>query len=140
MNINGQIINTEEELAAAIIGMDETSKVTLTNIFRGIPNEPPVLSQQEKDLEKYKKRAAVKDAIMAEMASENMARVRAGIWTVAELISLTQDEGLKGVLDDMMTLSFELAQAKVMALTNPLITSEIKAGWVSKLQANLFNS
>ena len=77
--------------------------------------------------------------IIAQMAAENMQRVRTGIWTVADLISLTQDEQLKSLLDDINTLSFELAIGKVNAATHPLLTAEVKFSWVTKLQANLFN-
>lgn len=98
------------------------------------------LTQYEKDFIKYQKRAAIKDIIISEMAAENMQRVRAGVWTVSQLIELTQDVELKHVLDDVNTLSFELAQAKINALTNPLITAEIKTNWIVKLQNYLYNS
>lgn len=101
---------------------------------------PPVAAktQQELDYDKYLKRASVKDKILAEMASENMSRIRAGAWTVQQLVELTQDAELKLVLDDVNTLSFELAAQKVMTLSNPLITTEIKLGWVSKLQSHFY--
>jgi hypothetical protein len=101
---------------------------------------PPVeLTQGEKDLAKYLKRARVKDQIIAEMASENIGRIRSGVWTVAQLTSLTQDQELKLVLDDVSTLSYELSVQKVMATTNALITPEIKAGWVAKLMSHFYN-
>lgn len=105
----------------------------------GFLNPPLELTQAEKDLAKYLKRARVKDQIIAEMASENMGRIRSGIWTVSQLTSLTQDQELKLVLDDVNTLSYELAIQKVMATTNPLITAEIKSEWVSKLMAHFYN-
>ena len=80
-----------------------------------------------------------KDKIIAEMASENMERVRNGAWSVANLISLTQDADLKHVLDDINTLSFELAMSKLQTITNPLLTAEIKLAWITKLQNNLYN-
>ena len=96
-------------------------------------------AMKEKDYQKYLARASVKNQILAEMASENMSRVRAGIWTVTDLINLTQDTQLKQALDDIETLSFELAQSKLMSSTNSLLTTEIKNAWIAKLQANLFN-
>jgi len=105
----------------------------------GFLNPPLELTQAEKDLAKYLKRARVKDQIIAEMASENMGRIRSGIWTVSQLTSLTQDQELKLVLDDVSTLSYELAIQKIMATTNPLITAEIKSEWVSKLMAHFYN-
>jgi len=137
MIINGQNINTAEELETAIIDMSEESKASLRATFNNTAM-PPV-SQQDLDYQKYIKRAAVKDQIMAEMASENMSRVRAGVWTVPNLISLTQDVELKLVLDDINTLSFELAQQKLQTLANPLVTVDIKNGWIIKLQTHLYN-
>lgn len=138
MIINGQQVNTEEELEALISTMSEESKASLRSIFKG--TTPPAPTAKELDFIKYTKRAAVKDQIMAEMASENMERVRSGVWSVADLIGLTQDVELKLVLDDINTLSFELAQSKLNSATNPLLTPTIKTGWILKLQAHLYNS
>jgi hypothetical protein len=138
MIINGQTINTEAELEIAIESMNEESKASLRSLFNGTP--PPAPTLKDLDYTKYTKRAAVKDQILAEMASENMERIRAGIWTVPDLIGLTQDVELKLVLDDINTLSFELAQSKLNAATNPLLTSTIKMGWILKLQSHLYNS
>jgi hypothetical protein len=137
MIINGQNIITTEELELAIVGMSEESKASLRATYNN--TTMPSASQQDLDYQKYIKRAAVKDQIMAEMASENMARVRAGVWTVLNLISLTQDAELKLVLDDINTLSFELAQQKLQTLGNPLVTTDIKNGWIMKLQTHLYN-
>jgi hypothetical protein len=98
----------------------------------------PAQSQKEKDYDRYFKRAQNKDKILAEMASENMERVRNAVWTTADLIALTQDVELKQVLDDVNTLSFELAVAKVTSITNPLITPAIKSGWIEKLSAHFY--
>ena len=100
--------------------------------------EPPVLSQFERDKLRYQRRAAVKDQLLAEMAAENMARVRSGTWTVADLTGLMQDATLKTTLDLIGTLSYEMAAQSLAASTNPLLTPAIKAGWVSKLQANFY--
>lgn len=101
---------------------------------------PPVaLTNSEKDKAKYFKRARVRDQIVVEMTTENMARVRSGEWTVPELTSLTQDAELKLVLDDVNTLSYELAVQKIQTLTNPLMTSAIKAGWTFKLMSHFYN-
>lgn len=94
---------------------------------------------KSRDYNKYIKRATARSKIIAEMASENMDRVRKGIWTVPQLIGLTQDPDLKNVLDDVNTLSFELAAMKIGTSTNPLLTPEIKSGWISKLASNFFN-
>ena len=103
-------------------------------------DQPPVKTQFELDVERYAKRAIAKDKIIAEFAAENMARVRSGVWTVPQLISLTQDAGLKALLDNVNTLSFEIASTMVPNLTNPLLTAEIKTGWVAKLQAHFYNT
>lgn len=137
MIINGQVIVTNEELEAAIVDMSQESKDALRALFGN--TAPPAPSQKDLDYQKYLKRAAVKDQIIAEMASENMERVRNGIWTVSDLVSLTQDPELKLVLDDINTLSFELAQSKLNSITNPLLITEIKTGWILKLQTHLYN-
>jgi hypothetical protein len=138
MIIEGQYVTNEVELEIAISNLGESSKVMLRNMFYGTPQ--PASTQKDLDYQKYLKRASVKDQILAEMASENMERVRNGVWTVPQLIALTQDVELKLVLDDIATLSFELAQSKLNAATNPMITSDIKTQWITKLQNNLFNS
>ena len=92
----------------------------------------------EKDRITMKKRAEVKNDILGNLAAENKGRIRTGEWTVEDLTSLTQDEQIKAVLDDINSLSFELAQAKIIAITNPLITQEIKNQWIGILQGSLF--
>jgi hypothetical protein len=131
MIINGIKINSKEEFIAAIADMDDESKAGLTLIF----NEDTKI----KDQEKYAKRAIAKDQIMVEMATENMERVRKGLWTTSQLVALTQDTELKLIQDDIGSLSFELAVMKLMAVTNPLITADIKMGWIKKLQSHFYN-
>lgn len=138
MIINGTTVNTAEELEALIINMSEETKVGFRHLFYNTaPAEP---SQKEKDYNKYIQRAQIKDKLLAEMATENMERVRNGVWTVPDLIGLTQDPTLKLVLDDINTLSFELAQSKLLSVTHALLTTDIKNSWILKLQNNLFNS
>ena len=136
---NGIKCETVEHLEELIVDLSEEQKLMLRNDFNGIPNTTE-LSQKDKDFQKYLKRAAAKDKIIAEMASENMGRVRAGIWTVQNLVDLTQDVELKRVLDDISTLSFELAAQKLQAINNPLLTTEIKNSWLQKLMSNFYNT
>lgn len=98
----------------------------------------PVI-QKAKDIARYKKRSEVKEELIVGICADNMERIRSGIWTVAQLVELTEDPIFKKLQDDINSLSFELAQGKVMSLTIPIITNEIKMEWVSRLQANLFN-
>lgn len=136
---NGIKCETVEHLEELIVDLSEEQKVMLRNDFNGIPNTTE-LSQKDRDFQKYLKRAAAKDRIVAEMASENMERVRNGAWTVQNLIDLTQDAELKRVLDDISTLSFELAAQKLQAINNPLLTSDIKNSWLQKLMSNFYNT
>lgn len=101
--------------------------------------DPNIQTQKQIDFNKYKKRASVKDDIIATMASNNMERVRNGVWTVAELIGLTQDVELKSILDDVSTLSYELAVGKIQSATNPLLTAEIKNEWITMLVGHFYN-
>lgn len=69
------------------------------------------------------------------ICADNMERIRTGAWTVTQLVELTADPVFKNIQDDINGLSF----GKIMELTNPIITNEIKMDWVGRLQANLFN-
>jgi hypothetical protein len=95
-------------------------------------------TQYEKDISRYTKRAEAKDAILAEMAAENMSRVRNGTWSIPQLMSLTQDLELKQVLSNIDTLSFEIAAGAIMQLTNPLLTPQIKQAWAMKLSSHFY--
>lgn len=100
--------------------------------------EPVQPSQFEKDQSRYQKRAAVKDELMAYMAADNMGRVRSGVWSVADLTSLLDDPAVVAANALMGSLSFELSAAQIQAATTPLLTPEIKADWVSRLQAHYY--
>jgi len=139
INLNGVMILTIDDLEAAIINFDENTKTCLRNDFNDVPNST-VLTQEQKDKIKYLKRASVRDQIIAEMATENMTRVRAGVWSVNDLIGLTQDNMLKEILGDMQSLSYELAYGKIDLITNSLITTDIKNAWKMKLYLNFYNS
>lgn len=102
------------------------------------PPAPEAPSQFEKDQSRYQKRAAVKDELMAYMAADNMSRVRAGTWTVADLTALLDDPAVVAANALMGTLSFELAAAQIAAATTPLLTPEIKADWTSRLEAHYY--
>ena len=95
-------------------------------------------TQFEKDQSRYTKRAAVKDELMAYMAADNMSRVRSGAWSVADLTSLLDDPAVVAANSLMGTLSFELAAQQIQAATTPLLTPEIKAEWVSRLEAHYY--
>ena len=95
-------------------------------------------TQFEKDQSRYQKRAAVKDELMAYMAADNMGRVRNGVWSVADLTSLLDDPAVVAANSLMGTLSFELAAQQISAATTPLLTPEIKADWVSRLEAHYY--
>ena len=95
-------------------------------------------TQFEKDQSRYQKRAAVKDELLAYMAADNMSRVRSGVWTVADLTSLLDDPAVVAANSLMGTLSFELATQQISAAATPLLTPEIKAEWVSRLEAHYY--
>lgn len=100
---------------------------------------PPLLpepSQLEKDQLRYQRRAAAKDGLIAWMAADNMTRVRAGVWTVADLQSLLVD--LAPINAMMQTLSFELAAQAITASSNTLLTPGIKTAWTAKLTEHFY--
>lgn len=98
----------------------------------------PLPPQYDLDVSRYTKRAGVKDRLLAEMAADNMARVRSGVWTVVDLTDLMADPDVKSVLELIGTLSFELAAQAMAAANHTLLTPTIKAGLVAKLQAHLY--
>jgi hypothetical protein len=101
------------------------------------PDTPPP-TQFELDQNRYQKRAVVHAELMSWMASDNMSRVRSGIWTVSQLTSLLSDPAIQAAQTYMSTLSYELAAQSIAAATTPLLTPEIKSAWIAKLQANFF--
>lgn len=102
------------------------------------PAEIPNPTQFELDQARYVQRAAVKDSLIAYMAADNMSRVRAGVWTVPQLMSLMDDPAVAAASAYMATLSFELAAQSIASAATPLLTPEIRADWVSKLQAHYY--
>lgn len=103
-----------------------------------VPPAPPAPSQFELDQARYTKRAAVKNDLIAYMAADNMGRVRSGAWTVPQLMSLMDDPAVASANAYMSTLSFELAAQAIATAATPLLTPEIRADWVGKLQANFY--
>lgn len=106
-------------------------------VFTPAPPQPEP-SQFEIDRARYSKRAEAKDGLLAFMAADNMSRVRSGEWTVQQLTSLISDPAVAAANSYMSTLSFELAAQAIQAATTPLLTPEIKALWVGKLQEHFY--
>jgi hypothetical protein len=98
--------------------------------------EPP--TQFELDQNRYQKRAAVKDSLIAWMAADNMSRVRSGLWTVPDLVALSGDPEIAALLNDINTLSFELAVSRLSGITNPMLTPEIKSDWAARLTDHFY--
>lgn len=92
----------------------------------------------QRDQLRYTRRAAVRDELMAYMAADNMRRVRAATWAVADLASLTTDPAVAAATAYMNTLSYELAAQAIQSATNPILTTEIKAEWIAKLQDHFY--
>lgn len=95
-------------------------------------------TQFDLDQNRYQKRAGVQAELMSWMAADNMSRVRSGVWTVQQLTSLLSDPAVQAAQTYMSTLSYELAAQSIAAATTPLLTPEIKAAWIAKLQASFF--
>jgi hypothetical protein len=100
----------------------------------------PAPTAYEADVARFTARAAVKDRLMAEMAADNVGRLRAGVWTVGDLESLMADPALTAARGYMDTLSFELAHGAVEACAHPLMTPEIRQGWLDKLADHFYNA
>lgn len=98
----------------------------------------PTPTQFELDQNRYQKRAAVQAELISWMAADNMSRVRSGAWSVPQLTGLLSDPAVQAAQTYMSTLSYELAAQAIAAATTPLLTPEIKAAWLAKLQANFY--
>lgn len=101
---------------------------------------PPLTTeeQREKDQVRYKRRAEVQTELISWMAADNMSRVRAGIWSVPDLVNLMADPAITRANAFMQTLSYELVADEILKATNPLLTPEIKNSWVSKLMEHFY--
>ena len=95
-------------------------------------------SQFDRDRARYAKRAAVKDELLAWMAADNMSRVRTQEWTADDLRGLVADPAIKAAMDFMGTLSFELAAQAIASASTPLLTSDIRSDWITRLQAHFY--
>lgn len=100
--------------------------------------QPPEPSQFDLDQARYKKRALVKDELIAWMAADNMSRVRSGAWTVPDLTALLADPAVAAANQFMSTLSFELAAQAIAAASTPLLTPEIRADWTARLAEHFY--
>lgn len=108
------------------------------DLWDGENYAPGTSNQFALDEARYKKRAAVKDELLAYMAADNMSRVRAQQWTVQDLTGLVADPAIKAAMDFMGTLSFELAAQAIASAATPLLTPEIRADWIARLQAHFY--
>ena len=98
----------------------------------------PPLTQFERDQSRYARRAAARDQLLAYMAADNMARVRAGVWSVQDLTSLLDDPAVATANAYMGTLSYELAAQAIAGASTPLLTSEIRADWIARLSEHFY--
>lgn len=136
-----EILGADGAVINAIVADEAFAEAVSPGAWRvaDVQDAPPAPSTQfALDEARYKRRAAVKDDLLAFMAADNMSRVRSGAWTVAELTSLMGDPAVAAANAYMSTLSFELAAQSIMAASSPLLTSEIKAVWVGKLQEHFY--
>lgn len=104
----------------------------------GVVAEAATKPTLELDTERYLKRAAAKNQLMAEMAAMNIGRLKDRTWTTQQLVGLMADPDIVKLIAHMETLSFELAIGVINGITNELVTPAIKATWISRLQAHLY--
>lgn len=104
----------------------------------GVPEPAPESSRFERDQARYAKRAAARDGLLAYMAADNMGRVRAGTWTVPDLMGLLDDPAVAAANAYMSTLSYELAAQAIATAATPLLTPEIRADWIARLTAHFY--
>ena len=113
--------------------------IVLTNEeFTTLYAQYETLILKEKDRLAMIQRALVKDNLIGEIASENKERLRTGVWSYNDLLTFLASEESKAVMEDIASLSFEMAQGKIMNITNPIVTMDIKLLWIQRLKDNLF--
>jgi muconolactone delta-isomerase len=133
------ILDWQGNIVGQLEGPDDMSEARWAECLAPYAIAPAAApTPKEKDYQRFLRRASVRNRIIAEMGAENVERVRNGTWSEIDLFSLTEDDELKHVLDDVNTLSYEMAIVKIAALTNPLITDSIKSEWTAKLQRFLY--
>lgn len=120
------------------LGLPDNAILVTNEEYEAIYNTYLPIILREKDRMTMLNRSLVKDKIIGEIATENKERIRQGLWTVAQLVALTEEPDFKAIMNDIQGLSYELAQQKIMAWVHPLITQEMRMGIVMKLQDNLF--
>lgn len=118
--------------------LPENAIVVTDDEYLAIYSEYEPLILKEKDRIAMAKRAQVKDALVGQIASENKERIRQGIWSTQDLIAFLDSDESKKVMNEINGLSFEIAQGSIMAITNPMITMDIKLTWINRLKENLF--
>lgn len=122
------------ELTPILVNGNWTQQWAVTDLSP----EQIAVKQFNSDEARYKKRAAAKDSLLAYMAADNMSRVRSGTWTVADLTALLADPAVATANACMGTLSFELAAQAIASASTPLLTPEIRADWIARLQAHFY--
>lgn len=100
--------------------------------------QPAAPTRFELDQARYFKRAAARDSLLAYMAADNMSRVHSGVWTEADLAGLMSDPSIAAASAYMSTLGYELAAQSIAAAEAPLLTPEIRADWIGRLQQHFY--
>ena len=131
--------NTEVEFATSEEAHDFLARHQLdlpVETVEVVAVTPPYLRS---DYLRFLRRVDAKGSILAEIAAENLQRVRLSIWSADQLKNLMDHQGIRNVVSCIELLAFEMAIVQIMELNIVEITGEIKQGWISKLEGGLFS-
>ena len=118
---------------------DETNRASIQAIIDGFDFNDP-MNAIEKDQIKYGCRASSRDKIISLIAANNVERVRTGVWTTQDLIDLTNSAEVITILNNLNSLSFEIALQNIENATHPLATQAIKDEYSAIITEHLYNA
>lgn len=103
------------------------------------PEPAPELTDAEKRELRYRRRAAVRDELLAWMAADNEGRILDGTWTLADYTGMLADPQIAAAMQFMQVMAYELTAQSILASEHPLMTPDIKAAWSAKLAEHFYN-
>lgn len=108
-----------------------------------LPDLPPEPQPEPTDAEKrearYRRRASVRDSLLAWLAADNEGRIVSGEWSLADYDGMLADPHISKAMSYMQMAAYEMVAQYVAASEHPLMTPEIKASWTGKLAEHFYN-
>lgn len=136
----GQIIEVDADGGpVAVPGHDAQQPAAIVPGVIDWPEPQPELTEAEKREARYRRRAAVRDELLAWLAADNEGRIVSGEWTLADYDGMLADPHISKAMAYMQMAAYELVAQYVAASEHPLMTPAIKAAWTTKLAEHFYN-